>query len=275
MTPDSPSGAGSQPGTDPDTDPRPRDPRPRDPRPRYGAIAVAVALGLVAVLVCGGLGWWQWSRAETTGRTVEPAPAVDVAQVIAPAQSPGTALGRQVTVTGTWSEATPAVVAGREVDGVAATMLVRALEVPAESTGTGASATLAVVVGWAPGTPPDVAARAGERVTIEGYLRAPESSAGLAIPDGAAPDGAFWAAALATSELAQTWPAPLYGALLVAYEAEPGWTALEPPPPTREINFRSAAYAIEWWIFGAFAAFLAVRWIRDNGRVSPTREDDA
>ena len=61
----------------------------------------------------------------------------------------------------------------------------------------------------------------------------------------------------------------MYSAVLVADRAPEGWSPLEPLPPTTELNFRSAAYALEWWLFGAFALFIVVRWIRDNGRAAP------
>ncbi|MDN4482744.1 SURF1 family protein [Demequina lignilytica] len=242
----------------------------------WGRVLVAALVGVVAVVGCGALGWWQWSRAETTGRTVQPEPAVPLADVIAPAQSPGEALGRQVTVSGTWLDADAAVVTGREVDGVAAELLVRALEVPGDATGTGEPATLAVVVGWRPdGEDPATSLASGE-AELTGYLRAAEASTGAAsLPTEAPAPGTFWASGLATSELAQLWPAPLYSAVLVSYEGAEGWTPLEPLPPTTEFNFRSAAYAVEWWLFGGFALFIVARWIRDNGRAAPSAPEDA
>ena len=58
----------------------------------------------------------------------------------------------------------------------------------------------------------------------------------------------------------------MYSAVLVADAAAAGWQPLPPPPAETSVDFRSAAYAIEWWLFGGFAVFIAVRWIRDNGR---------
>lgn len=242
----------------------------------WGRVVAGVLVAVIAVVACGALGWWQWSRAQTTGRVVEPEPAVAIADVLRPAESAGTALGRQVTVTGEWADEDAAVVTGREVDGVAAQMLVRALIVPADATGTGEAATLAVVVGWQPegevtGVDLDDPAMEGP-VTLEGYLRTPEAAMASS-PSQAPAEGTFWASALATSELAQVWPAPLYGALLVSYEGTESWAALEPLPATTEFNFRSAAYAIEWWLFGAFALFITVRWMRDNGRAIPVATD--
>ncbi|WP_062380509.1 SURF1 family cytochrome oxidase biogenesis protein [Demequina pelophila] len=238
-------------------------------RVRWGAVAVATALATVVVVVCGALGWWQWTRASSTGVTVQPDPPVPLADVAAPGAAPTGAIGRQVTVSGTWADAPAAVVSGREVDGVAARMLVRALTVPADATGTGEPATLAVVVGWRPdgeAAGPDPGPGAA---TLTGYLRASEAAGASSLPTEEPAPGTFWASAISTAELAQAWPAPLYGPVLVAYEGTQTWTALEPLEPTTELNFRSVAYALEWWLFGAFFLFIAVRWVRDNGRALP------
>jgi hypothetical protein len=77
---------------------------------------------------------------------------------------------------------------------------------------------------------------------------------------------------VSTATLAQVWPSPVYTPVLAADSAAPGWNPLPPPPVERSLDLRSLTYAGEWWLFGAFAVFLAVRWIRDNGRV-PARAD--
>ncbi len=241
----------------------------------WGRVVAATLIAIVALAACGALGWWQWTRASTTGRVVLPEPSVPIAEVLRPAETVGGALGRQVVVSGTWADVTPVVVSGREVDGTPAELLVRALTVPAEATGAGQEATLAVVAGWRPDGDASPFEPGPSDVTLEGYLRAPEASTASSVPATDPPPGTEWASALATSELAQDWPAPLYGALLVSYQPADGWNALEPLEPTTEVNFRSAAYAVEWWLFGAFAVFVAARWIRDNGRARPEATDPA
>ncbi len=235
-------------------------------RVRWGAVAGAVAIAVLAVGVAGGLGWWQWTRAEATGQMVLPEPSVPIAEVLRPGDRAGTGVGRQVSVEGRWLDEEVFVVTGREVEGEPAQLLVRALEVDPDATGTGEPATLAVVVGWAPADAAPAVAVPEGGVALTGYLRASEQS--TPAPDASAVE-ATTVGAVATSALAQTWPAPLYSDVLVSYEPIDGWRALEPLPPTTELNLRNAAYAIEWWIFGAFAAFVAVRWIRDNGRQRP------
>jgi cytochrome oxidase assembly protein ShyY1 len=247
--------------------------RPR--RARVGAIVTAVLLMLVTIAVCGALGMWQWSRSHQQAVTVVEDPVVPLADVIAPASPPGAAIGRQVSVSGTWADADAAIVSGREVDGTPAEFLVRPLIVDADLTGTGEPATLAVIVGWREagdlvGPDPETGT-----VTFDGYVRSAEQSMpGATVPDGEV-DGAFFTSAASVAELAQVWPGPFYSA---TYDGSPSWEPLPPVPNETSLNIQSLAYSFEWWIFGAFAVFIGVRWIRDNGFTSAgddTRKDDA
>lgn len=239
---------------------------------KVGRSVALVAATAVVVAVCGALGWWQWTRASEQATTVVPEPSVPLAEVLEPATAAGGAIGRQVSVTGTWADVDAVLVPGREVDGEPAVLLVRALIVDADETGTGEPATLPVLVGWRPAGDP-VGPDGGESaVTIDGYLRAPEEAVLTGdLPTEEIP-GTEWAASISPSVLAQTWPGPLYSAVLASYDGSANWEALPPPPPERHINFRSGAYAFEWWAFGAFAVFIAVRWIRDNGRTADPEE---
>lgn len=238
------------------------------------ARAGALALTALVVAVCVVLGYWQWTRASQQAITVAPEPAVPIAEVLLPATKASPAVGRQVTVVGTWADEDPVIVVGRDVDGVPAQMLVRALTVDADATGTGEPATLAVIVGWRP-----EGAEAGPgvgqeetAVTLTGYLRAPEEAT---VGDPAVADpqpGVVYTDSISPSEWAQQWPSPLYSAVLSSYEETPGWQPLPPPPPETTLNFRSIAYAVEWWLFGLFALFISWRWMRDNGRKAQQKE---
>lgn len=238
----------------------------------WGRVVPAVAFMAVALVVCGGLGWWQWQRASEQATTVAPAPPVPIAEVLTPGVSAGPAIGRQVTVTGRWADADSALVWGREVDGEDAVFLVRSLTIDPDHTGTGQPATIAVLVGWRPASEPVGVDHTETPVTVTGYLRSGEASgAGAAVPN-LAIDGIFSVPAISTAQFAQVWDGPLYPAVLVSYEGSRSWAVLPPREPETSMDFRSVAYAIEWWIFGAFAVFIAARWIRDNGR-TPTVED--
>jgi cytochrome oxidase assembly protein ShyY1 len=196
------------------------------------------ALALLILAACIGLGWWQWTRASEKAITVAPDPPVPIAGILAPASTP-----------------TPA------------DFLVRALVVDADATGTGSVATLPVIVGWHAagdlvGPDPGPA-----HVSLTGYVRAAEEARPYdPLPTTSIP-GAIWSTTVSPSALAQMWPAPLYSAVFVDYEGSASWRPLAPLPPQTHLNFRSGAYAFEWWAFGGFAVFIAGRWMRDNGRV--------
>jgi len=230
-------------------------------------------VALLAVIVCGALGWWQWTRAQEKAVTVAPEPSVPIAEALKPASAAGLAIGRQVSATGTWADEDAVLVSGREVAGQAAVLLVRALTVDAEATGTGQPATIAVIVGWRPADSPAGPDQGPAHVTIDGYLRAPEEATPASGHEGEAIPGTVWSDTISPSELAQTWPSPLYSAVLASYDGSENWVPLPPPPPEQHINLRSLLYALEWWVFGAFAVFVAVRWIRDNGRETITPEE--
>jgi len=249
---------------------------PRRKRVRVLAIVTTALLMLGAVAVTGALGWWQWTRSHEKSVTVALEPEVPLADVLAPASPPGRAISRQVTVSGQWADADAAIIPGREVDGVPAELLVRPLVVDAELTGTGAPATLAVIVGWRPeGDTVGPDSQPGT-VTFDGFLRSAEqSTAGTVLPEMPVV-GAMWSASVSVAELAQVWPSPLYSAVMVSYDGSPSWTPLPPLPPESQLNLQYLAYSFEWWIFGAFAVFIGVRWIRDNGFTpTETREDQS
>lgn len=238
-------------------------------RRNWWAVLGAAVFGLVAMGVGASLGSWQWDRAHQQSAPVEPDPRAPLAQVMKPAE-PGIGEGRLIEVTGTWANQAVAVVAGKEVDGVPAVLLIRALTVPADQTGTGAEATLAVMAGWLPADAELALPEAGDTVTITGYVRGGEGAAPA--PGIEAIDGVTWVGALSTATLAQQWPSPVYSYLVVDDVAAPGWNALPLPEPERTLDLRSVTYAVEWWLFGAFGAFIAARFIRDNMRSQTPKE---
>ena len=242
----------------------------RSPLARAGI----AALTIVAVAACAALGFWQWSRAKATGIAVAPEPSVPLADVLAPASPAGMAIGRQVTVRGTWADQDAVLVSGRAVDGEPAVFLVRALTVTADATGTGETATLPVIVGWRPANEPVGPDPGPYEVVISGYVRAPEEATRASGDGGAEIPGTVWSDTISPAQLAQTWPAPLYSAVISSYDGSESWEPLAPPPPERSLNIRSLMYALEWWVFGAFALFIGVRAMRDNGR-TPSQPQEA
>lgn len=240
---------------------------------RAAHIALAVVIGIAAASVAGGLGWWQWERAHAQSQTVTAAPPVPIAHATQPGGS-ATGMGQTVIVEGMWADEPAVLVPGRAVDGVPATLLVRAFTVAADATGTGSAATLAVVAGWVPeGTEPSVAdlhLPTDRSLTLRGYVRGSEAPGNAPWPTDA-PEGAVWVPTLSTALFAQVWPSPVYSAIVVDDQPAAGWSALPLPPQETSLDVRSLTYAFEWWLFGAFAVFVVTRWIRDNSR-SPQDE---
>lgn len=240
---------------------------------RWAAVATAGLLGAAALIIGGLLGTWQWDRAHQQASATEPDPPAPLADVMRPAQ-PGRGEGRLVEVTGMWADAAVALVPGKEVDGTDAVLLVMPLFVPAALTGTGQAATLPVLMGWQPAVEvADVAAvpRAGGEARVSGYVRGGEGY--LAPPDLEPVGSAIWVGSMATAALAQEWPAPVYSYLVVADTPAAGWNPMPAPADRSRLDIRSLTYAAEWWLFGGFGAALAVRWIRDNGRVTDAEKE--
>jgi cytochrome oxidase assembly protein ShyY1 len=231
-----------------------------------GVIVVAV----VAAAACGWLGVWQWDRAHSRASVSRDDAPSPIAEVVTPSSDSSKAIGASVEVTGVWGD-DEALVWGREVDGVPSVLFVRSLIVPADQTGTGAEARIAVLVGYAAAddvtcAPPDAGA-----VTIVGYLRGsepPPIAAGGALAHNLC--GARDTTVLSVAEFAQTWPGPLYSAVLVsrggADGQADGWAPMPERDPVTSLNLQSLLYAAEWWTFGAFAVVLAFRWVRENKR---------
>jgi len=243
---------------------------PRERRWRWGALAGASAIAVAALVVGGFLGTWQWQRAHQQARAVEPDPRAPLADVMRPGES-GRGEGRLVEVDGVWADQVVGLVSDKEIDGEAAVLLVVPLTVPAELTGTGTPGTLGVMAGWLPADEVASAPLAGGSPLVTGYVRGGE---GLASPPDYAPvPGAEWFGSMSTASLAQHWPAPVYSYLVVADEPAPGWRALPAPAERTSLDLRSLTYSAEWWLFGLFAAAIAVRWMRDNGREQIAKED--
>jgi len=252
-------------------DPAPISTQTERGRLQWGGIAVAALFAAVSLGVGGLLGTWQWDRAHARATPVEPDPRAAIAEVMRPGEG-GRGEGRLVTASGTWEALPAALVAGKEIEGEEAVLLILPLRIGADDTGTGEAGTLPVLAGWLPAAlAPDAVPELAGDAALTGYVRGGEGSA----PPPGEPDvdGAFWIGSMSTAVLAQQWPAPLYSYMVVADEPAQGWNALPAPEQQTRLDFQSLTYSVEWWVFGVFGAVLALRWIRDNGRARPAEED--
>jgi cytochrome oxidase assembly protein ShyY1 len=216
----------------------------------------AVVLALVLVGIAGRLGLWQYDAwqahrdAEARDLSgVAPVPLDDLMGSDDPFPAPD--LGRPVEVSGDWLDG-GFWVADRELDGRAGYWAVTPLQ-------TGDAAVL-VVRGWAAEPDPDLLAATGD-AEVTGWLQAPEGSL---VTDDDPTDDVF--PEIRVADAVQRVDVDLYSAYLVSRQPDRGLEAADLealPSPSRFTGVRNLLYAFEWWVFGAFAAFIWWRWRRD------------
>lgn len=251
-------------------------------KPRFWAMHL---LALMLIGATGGLGIWQYDAWQTR-RAVQASDLtmldpVPLADVIGPDDPfPGDRVGQPVILDGTWVPGGTVFVAGREHDGDDGFWVVTPLAI-----GGPTAPALPVVRGWV--RDPDLAtASPTGPAKFVGWLQPPE---GTGETDDDPADDVL--PQLRIADVIQHVDQDLYGAYAVvaddvaagAWSTGPtavndGTEGLVPadlaqlPTPGRFTALRNLLYAIEWWIFGAFAGFVWVQWVRESGR-EPGDED--
>lgn len=229
-------------------------------------------LALVLVGTAGLLGYWQydsWQERRAADAAdlsdLEPEPLTDV---MGPDDRfPGEKVGQPVDVDGTWVPTGTVYVSGREHDGVEGYWVVTPLAIGAPD-----GPALPIVRGWvadpdlAPAPPTGEAALTAWLQPTQGTNEVDEDRTDDILPQ------------VRTADLIQHVDQDLYGAYGVATEPLDGLEAatLEQLPPAGTFTaLKNFLYAVEWWLFGAFAAFVWWRWVRDVTREPETAESDA
>lgn len=220
-------------------------------------------LTVVLVAAAAWLGYWQYDAwrerraAEARDVTrVEPVPMTDL--VGRDDAFPGREVGRPVRVEGSWLDG-GFWVADRAQEGREGYWAVSPLAVAGED------AAVLVVRGWAATADAALLEVTGEAEVV-GWLQPPEGSG---IPDEDPADDVF--PELRVADAVQRVDTDLYSAYVVADLARSPDVSgsLEPaeldalPPVGRFTALRNLLYALEWWIFGAFAVFIWWRWRKD------------
>jgi surfeit locus 1 family protein len=222
-------------------------------QPRWIAL-LALALGLATVFAT--LGSWQLERS----RRSAPAPdsqileLPDVAKPQTTLEGPG--LLHRVRTTGTYRPEQQLEVVDRDLDGKPGSWVLTPLTVPAD----GGTATLAVVRGWVPqGTEPP--APPSGLVEVVGRLQGSE------VPAGSEPDlGPDQVRVVSAGDLVNLWHPPLYAGYLVASDPVPPPLHAVPvgtPGEGGGFHLLNFSYALQWWVFAAFAVLLWWRMVRD------------
>ena len=239
-------------------------------------------LAVACVGSAGLLGYWQYDAwgerraAEQADRTQEE--PVPLAEVMGPDDPfPGDAVGRPVAVSGSWLPESTVYVSGKEQGGLDGFWVVTAL-----TNGDPGAPALPVVRGWqsavsSPSPPPPTGP-----AEVVAWLQPTEGSGE---PDPRPRDDVL--PQLRTADLIQHVDQDLYGAYGVldtgADGTNLGIDGLEPadleqlPRVGRFTAIRNLLYAIEWWVFGAFAGFIWWRYVRDvtgAGHAAHAPEED-
>jgi cytochrome oxidase assembly protein ShyY1 len=240
-------------------------------KPRWLAL---FALLVLIIVTFAQLGLWQLHVARDKGlaealRKAHEARPVMVDTVVEPHQPfPNAASARPVIAIGSYAADGQVLVGPRRLEGREGYWVVTPLVVD----GTGAR--LAVVRGFV-ADPADAGTAPQDTVEVTGALAPGESPAQEArSPTGA---GEPVLGSLDLAVLVNRWPGDLYNAFVFAQGERqvatraavvPG-TGLErvpPPAVTGGIKWRNAAYALQWWVFAAFAAFMWVKMVREDAR---------
>lgn len=252
------------------------------------------ALGVAAIVAASGLGMWQldsWQAqraAEASDLTrLDPEPLAEV--IGADDRFPGDKVGQPVVVSGVWVPDGTVYVSGRELDGRDGYWVVTPLAIgpvdAADEPGAGDAPALPIVRGWtadpaeAPAPPEGAAEMVAWLQPAEGTGEADTDRSDDIIPQ------------VRTADLIQRVDQDLYGAYgVVATDVAPGdWptgdtavndgteglsaaTLEQLPAADRFTGLRNFLYALEWWIFAAFAAFVWWRYVRE---VTAEPEDEA
>lgn len=225
--------------------------------PRYWGVHL-LALVLVGVAVL--LGLWQYdawqAHREAEATDLTQAEAVPLGDVMGPDDPfPGDKVGQPVTVSGTWVPEGTVYVAGRVHDGDDGYWVVTPLAVD----GADGSA-LPVVRGWV-ADPADAPEPPTGTASVEAWLQPTEGTGEV---DDDPSDDVL--PQLRIGDLVQQVDQDLYGAYGVAVQPETGLERAsldQLPEASTFTGIRNLLYAIEWWFFGLFAAFIWWRWVTE------------
>jgi cytochrome oxidase assembly protein ShyY1 len=228
---------------------------------------------VVAVMVAFGLlGLWQLNVARDKARVeqVRAAPTravADIGAVLSPhAAFPSDGTGRRITATGRYDGSGQVLVSPRRLRGVTGYWVVTPLVV--RSSG----ARVAVVRGFVTDPKQALQPDSATEVTLSGTLAPGESPTGESAQATAARPGGQLGA-LDLSLLVNRWPGTLYNAFVFASTERPDVTSIASPAVQRVpapalvnggLSWRNAAYALQWWVFALFAAFMWWKMVRDD-----------
>lgn len=217
----------------------------------------AVTVGLVLAVVMLLLGWWQFTVFRESGeRAVQEriaAPALDLATTAPAGDQPVDAFGRTASFSGHYAAESQVLVPEEgETD------VYRVVTAFVQDNGTA----VAVVRGLHHGPAASAPKPPTGHLVQRGVLLPSEPTSDRPLPDGQV-------SSVRISVLAQSWDWPLvagFATLPAELSESQGLTPDEPEMPREGGEFRNAAYAVQWWVFAAFAIGMGIKMARDFGR---------
>lgn len=233
-------------------------------------ISLAVFLGFWQ------LGSWQDHRDRAAAQHVE-RPAIDLDDALGPDDPfPKGSVGRTVSVAGTWLPESTVYVRDRERNGEIGYWVATPIAVTGDDDSRELSevSALYVVRGWTDSIEPRPEPPTGS-VTLEAWLQPAEGTAGV-VDDDRTDD---IVPQIRMGDVVQHVNQDLYGGYAVVRPAvdqpgdatgELGADGLEQvgldqvPEVAATTGLKNFLYAVEWWIFAGFAAFIWIRWCRDE-----------
>jgi surfeit locus 1 family protein len=235
--------------------------------PRYWAWHL---LAVAAVAVCMLLGRWQldaWHdhRTDSSAAVTREDPVPLDAALGPDAPFPASGVGRPVVLEGRWDPAHTVYVANRPGDRRTGVWAVTPVI-------TGNGSAIPVVRGWA-ATPDQAPSAPTGAAALVGLLQPSEDTGA---PDTDTHDDVM--PELSTTDLLSRAPYDLYGGYVVATDrglpsgaaastGMAGLNAVNPvrlPGPDASTGLRNLLYALQWWVFGAFAVFIWWRWLQED-----------
>ncbi|QNE19865.1 SURF1 family protein [Kribbella qitaiheensis] len=251
--------------------------------PRWlGLLALALAIAAVMSV----LGVWQLDvyHSKTAAKTAERTAAAPVSLqslFSIDAGLPSKAVGRRITVTGTWAAASDQLyISHRPRNNQNGFWVVTPLlldptpgssSTEAASSGATSSGAVMVVRGWVPTASEAAAKPPSGRVELTGTITASEAQDA----SGDATKGRILQS-LRIPTIVHLVNYRVYDAFVVMSSATPAPTAdapaivLAPSPPTDHAGLRNVAYAFQWWVFAAFTLWMYTRMLRDTHQTPTT-----
>jgi cytochrome oxidase assembly protein ShyY1 len=229
-------------------------------RPRRVLGRRALGLGIVALVLISGmtvLGFWQLSvfddRQQRDGEKQLEREPVPISEVMGPDDAyPADAVGRPVLVEGRYVDDEEVYVARLAGHDDAFAVVTPLLD------GTGSAV---LVVRGSTDEPDQAPPAPAGRVEVTGILE-PSTPEGDALDDRRVTNG------LRIAALVAGFGTDLYSGYVVLTESNPAETLppVEPPIPEPSLlaGLRNLAYALQWWVFAGFVAFMWWRIVRED-----------